>query len=132
MAKPERAADAAPQAMPGRALLGEIETLLDALLRTGEGGSIDVRSLPMSPAERSWLVEQLGDGEVVVQLDLNGRSSIRETGLAGVWWIEHRDEQGRLASEFIQVAYVPDLVSAHPDDVEAGLDVLRGRLAGNR
>lgn len=112
-----------------RALLGEIETLLDSLLRTGDGGVVDIRGLPLSEADRHWLMEQLGQGEVLIHLDIGGRSRIQETAFPGVWWIEHRDENGRLASEFIQVAYVPELISAHPDDVESGLDHLRTRIA---
>lgn len=112
-----------------RAVLGEVATLLDGLLRTGEGGLIDIRGLPMSPADRQWLLEQLGKGEVEILMDIGGRSRIVETGLPAVWWIEHRNEHGVLASEFVQVAYVPELISAHPDDVESGLEALRSRIS---
>lgn len=112
-----------------RALLGEIETLLDRLVRHGEGGTLDIRALPLSGADRAWLQERLGRGEVEIHLDLGGHSRVVETAFPGVWWIEHRNEHGHLASEFIQVAYVPELISAHPDDVESGLDHLRSRIA---
>lgn len=122
---------AAHDTLTGNALavLGEIETLLDSLLRLGEGGMVDIAGLPLSGADRAWLREQLGEGEVDIQLDIGGRSHIRETGLPGVWWIEHRDEQDRAVGEYLQVAYVPELISAHPDDVESGLEYLRGQLA---
>ncbi|MDD5366759.1 MAG: hydrogenase expression/formation C-terminal domain-containing protein [Gallionellaceae bacterium] len=112
-----------------RAVLGEVETLLDGLLRTGEGGIVDIRGLPLSPGDRIWLLEQLGKGEVEIHLDIGGRSRILETAYPAVWWIEHCDEGGHLISEFIQVAYVPELISAHPDDVESGLEHLRNRNA---
>jgi hydrogenase-1 operon protein HyaF len=112
------------------AVLGEIETLLDSLLRTGEGGAVDIRGLPMSAADRRWLQDQLGQGEVEILMDIGGRSRVLETAFPGVWWLEHRDEGGNLVSEFIQVAYVPELISAHPDDVESGLELLRNRIAG--
>lgn len=119
----------APLSGNARAVLGEVETLLDSLLRTGDGGIVDVRGLPMPPADRLWLLEQLGKGEVEIHLDIGGRSRILETAYPGVWWIEHRDEGDNLISEFIQVAYVPELISAHPDDVESGLEHLRSRNA---
>lgn len=108
-----------------RAVLMEIETLLEGLLHTGAGGSIDIRGLPLTPADRRWLLDQLGQGEVEIALNIGGRSSILETGYPGVWWIVHRDEHDHPVSEFIQVAYVPELISAHPDDVESGLEQLR-------
>ncbi|MDD3530906.1 MAG: hydrogenase expression/formation C-terminal domain-containing protein [Gallionellaceae bacterium] len=111
------------------AVLGEVEALLDGLLRTAEGGMIDIRGLPLSAADRRWLQAQLGEGEVEVRLSIAGASRILETAYPGVWWIEHRDERDNLVSEFIQVAYVPELISAHPDDVEGGLDLLRSRIA---
>jgi hydrogenase-1 operon protein HyaF len=122
-------AEQGPLTGNARAVLGEVETLLDGLLRTGEGGIVDIRGLPMTPADRGWLLDQLGKGEVEIAMDIGGRSRIVETALPGVWWIEHRNEQGHLASEFIQVAYVPELISAHPDDVESGLEHLRSRIA---
>ncbi|MFA5080960.1 MAG: hydrogenase expression/formation C-terminal domain-containing protein [Hydrogenophilaceae bacterium] len=112
-----------------RAVLGEVETLLDSLLRTGDGGIVDIRGLPLTAADRGWLKAQLGKGEVEIHLDIGGHSSILETAYPAVWWIEHRDEGGNLVSEFIQVAYVPELISAHPDDVESGLEHLRNRNA---
>lgn len=112
-----------------QAVLREVETLLDALLRTGEGGTVDIRGLPLSAADRRWLLEQLGKGEVEIHMDIGGRSCILETALPGVWWIEHRDERDNPVGEYIQVAYVPELISAHPDDVESGLDHLRTRIS---
>ena len=112
-----------------RAVLLEIETLLDSLLRTGEGGIVDIRGLPLTPADHRWLLEQLGKGEVVIDMDIGGHSGIRETAFPGVWWVTHRDERDNPVSEFIQVAYVPELISAHPDDVESGLEHLKNRIS---
>ena len=112
-----------------QAVLREVETLLDGLLRTGEGGAVDIAGLPLSVADRRWLLEQLGKGEVEIHMDLGGRSCILETAYPGVWWLEHRDERDNPVSEFIQVAYVPELISAHPDDVESGLEHLRSQIS---
>ena len=111
------------------ALLREVAALLESLVRTGEGGAIDLKSLPLSPADRDWLLERLGQGEVEINLNIAGGSRIVETAYAGVWWVAHRNENGIITSEFIEVSYAPELVSAHPDDVESGLDFLNSALA---
>lgn len=107
-----------------RAVLREIGTLLKNLLRTGAAGSIDVHGLPLSPADRRWLLLQLGQGEINIVLNIGGRSTIRETGCPGVWWTTHCDEHEQTVGEFIEVASVPDLIPAHPTDMQAGLDRL--------
>jgi hydrogenase-1 operon protein HyaF len=112
-----------------RAVLLEIETLLDALVRTGEGGSIDIGGLPLSEADLVWLQEQLGRGEVTINLSIGGESSIIETAFPGVWWITHQDQHGQMSSQFIEVDYQPELLAAHPDDVENGLGYLKSRIA---
>jgi hydrogenase-1 operon protein HyaF len=110
------------------AVLREVATLLERLTSHGEQGSIDLRSLPLSAADRSWLRERLGKGEVSISLAAGGASSLTETGLAGVWWVEHRDEQDEMCGEFIEVAAVPALVAAHPEDMASALARLRSSL----
>jgi hydrogenase-1 operon protein HyaF len=110
------------------AVLREIAEMLAHLLQTKETGLIDLRNLPLSPADRDWLREHLGKGEVTMTLATGGRSQIRETAFPGVWWIEHHNEQDVLYSEFIEVAYVPELALAHPDDVIRGQESLNSKL----
>jgi hydrogenase-1 operon protein HyaF len=111
------------------AVLREIADLLDRLQRTGETGTIDLGGLPLSPADRRWLLEQLGKGEVEMTLDAGGSSRMVETGYPGVWWIEHRNEQETKVAEFIEVAPVPELIPAHPDAVASGLEKLQIRIS---
>lgn len=115
---------AEPSAMAA-AVLKELEALLEQLLQTGEGGSIDLRSLPLSPADRGVLESTLGRGELEIVLEAGGQSRLTETGLPGVWWVRHQDEAGATAAEFIEVAWVPEIVPAHPDDVRDGLERLK-------
>jgi len=114
------------------AVLREIATLLERLATRGEEGSLDLKSLPLSPADRSWLRQRLGQGEVSISLAAGGTSRIEETGLPGVWWVEHRDEAGNPIGEFVEVARVPAIVPAHPDDISAGLDRIDGLMRGTR
>jgi len=110
------------------ALLGEIAALLQRLLATGEGGAIDLAGLPLSPADRAWLAQRLGRGEVEIRLMAAGLSTFHETAFPGVWWVSHHNEAGVRVSELVEVAHVPELVVAHPDDMKIGLERLNNLI----
>lgn len=105
-------------------LLRELSELLRKLLETGESSAIDLSALPLTPADLDWLREKLGEGEIAVTLQANGESTLNETACSGVWWVTHRNEQNRVTAQFIEVAFVPELVKAHPQDVETGSEYL--------
>ncbi len=117
---------AADSGLTGNApvLLREIAALAQRLLASDESSAIDLRALPLTPADLDWLRETLGQGQVVATLDAEGESTLSETVCPGVWWVTHHNEQGAVASEFIEVTYVPELLKAHPDDVKIGLEHL--------
>ena len=105
-------------------LLREIAEMLRRLLVSGETSAIDLQALPLTPADLEWLRGQLGEGEIAVTLNADGESSLNETACPGVWWVTHRNPRGAVASEFIEVAFVPEVVKAHHEDVAIGLDHL--------
>ncbi len=105
-------------------LLREISESLRRLLETGETSAIDLAALPLTPADLDWLREKLGEGEIAVTLQASGESTLDETACPGVWWITHRNEQGVVTSQFIEVTFVPELVKAHPQDVKTGWEQL--------
>jgi len=105
-------------------LLREIAELANRLLATGEASAIDLRALPLTPADLDWLRETLGQGQVSATLEAEGESILSETVCPGVWWVTHHNENGAVVSEFIEVTYVPELLQAHPDDVKIGLEHL--------
>jgi HupH hydrogenase expression protein, C-terminal conserved region len=107
------------------ALLQELANMLQLLADTGEGGAIDLQSLLFTPADKSWLRERLGRGEVRITLDAGGESRYDETGIPGIWWVEHRNPNGAVTGEFLEVGRVPEIVPAHPDDVKSGLERLK-------
>jgi hydrogenase-1 operon protein HyaF len=110
------------------AVLREIASLLEQLSQSGDGGCIDLASLPFTSADRAWLQEKLGKGEVEVSINAGGPTTILETGTSGVWWITHRNDQNAKSGEFIEVTLVPELVATHPDDVLSGLDNLNKKI----
>lgn len=102
-------------------LLREVRDLLQRLIDSGESGAIDLRAMPLSEADLLWLAGQLGKGEVMIKLNMNGESTIVETQAPGVWWVTHHNEKGKVVSEFIEVTWVPELVAAQREDAKLGL-----------
>ncbi len=111
------------------ALLREIAEMLRRLLSSNEPSAIDLQALPLTPADLAWLRDRLGEGEVSVALSADGDSSLDETACPGVWWVTHRNPQGAVVSEFIEVAYVPEVVRAPREDVVIGLESLESLSA---
>lgn len=109
-------------------VLTEVGRLLENLAANGEPGCIDLRSLPLTDADREELEALLGRGEVQVDLDLAGRSEVWETAYAGAWWVRHRGAGNRIAAELISVCPVPDVLKTHPADIEAAARRLRHDL----
>jgi hydrogenase-1 operon protein HyaF len=111
------------------AILHEIVTLLERLATLNEPSAIDLRSLPMSPLDRTELKRALGEGEVQATLNAEGISTIQETRIPGVWWIEHRDPQDQLIAELIDVTYVPEILARVSDEIVAGARALSEQMA---
>ncbi len=111
------------------ALLREIEALLAELVANGRSGRIDLRSLPLLPGDDARLAAALGDGEVDAAIQATGGTRVRETGVAGVWWVTHANAEGEAVAAFIEVTQVPEILKTHPEDARAGLARLRERLA---
>lgn len=110
-------------------ILTEIRQLLDALNEQGTVGSIDLRSLPMTNADREQLENLLGRGEVHAELDLAGTSEVWETAYAGVWWIRHKGAADKIACEEIAVTAIPEILITHPVDIEAAAARLGNELS---
>lgn len=109
------------------AILREIEALLERLVAGGEAGAIDLRALPLAPADRELLASELGEGEVSASIQANGLSLVRETAYAGVWWVTHRDENDAVVAEFIEVCAIPEVLKSQQADMSNALARLRLR-----
>jgi len=111
------------------AVLAEIVIGLERLI-AGEGGQqIDIRSLPLTEADRAALRARLGQGEVKAELTVDGPSQVEETGISGVWWITHRGRDGEIQAELIEISFIPDVLCSHKDDVSFGLKRVKSLLA---
>lgn len=111
-----------------RPILHEIRTLLAALADTGRGGSIDLRSLPLSPADFEALDAVLGEGEVQATICALGETRVRETAIHGVWRVTHCNDGGEAVADLIEVCDAPDILKTHAADARVGLALLRARL----
>ncbi len=111
-----------------QSLMHEISQRLNALVESGEVSAIDLRSLPMTPADRVELEERLGRGDVEAVLDVAGPSEVWETRFAGVWWIRHFGADDKVAAEQIEITTCPQILSAHRADIAAASVRLREDL----
>lgn len=109
-------------------VLHEIKHALTALLEKGETTVIDLGALPFAPGDERLLDEVLGEGEVQATLNVFGKSIVQETGIPGVWRVDHFDENGETQSRFIEITFMPDILKTQSDDAERGLDTLIERL----
>ena len=105
-------------------VLREIAQKVRRLVDANEASTIDLLAMPLTAADLEWLRESLGNGETHISLDAGGESRLDETSCPGVWWVTHHNGQGGVASAFIEVAVVPELVKAPIGDVAAGLERL--------
>lgn len=106
------------------AVLTEVAEMLKRLIEQNIEDSIDLRSLPLSSADRKWLDRQLGCGEVEILLEAGGRSVLTETAYPAVWKVVHHDGNGRVVAEFIEVALVPTIIKPDAGDVQKGYESL--------
>lgn len=98
-------------------VLTEIHALLDGLVNGGTAAAVDLRSLPLTTADRDELEALLGKGELRCSLALLGKTEVWETAYTGVWWVRHLGADDRVSSETIEITWVPEILRAHPDDV---------------
>jgi hydrogenase-1 operon protein HyaF len=101
---------------------------LRRLLEHGEDTVIDLRAIPMAPGEEVWLEKQLGRGEVIARLDALGPSEIRETAVAAVWLVIHRNAEEEEVGKFIEVTRCPAILQSQTEDMHHGLRQLEQRL----
>jgi hydrogenase-1 operon protein HyaF len=111
-----------------QSVLGEIAERLAAFASTGETAAIDLRSLPLTSADREELEDKLGRGDVTARLTVAGSSELWETRYSGVWWVRHSGADDKVAAERIEIAAVPEILLAHNADIVAACARLRADL----
>ena len=110
-----------------QSVLQEIAQHLSVLAAEGETGAIDLRSLPMTAADRSELEDSLGRGEVEATLNVAGMSEVWETRYSGVWWVRHFGADDKIAAERIEITAIPEILVTHGADIAAAAAALARR-----
>lgn len=113
-------------------LLHEIRHALDKLIETGDTTIIDLRSIPLAPGEEDKILNKLGHGEVLAQLDALGLSEIIETRYAGVWLVTHYNDENHIISRFIEVTTMPEILCSQTEDIMAAYSSLTLDLDENQ
>jgi len=111
-----------------RAILCEIETMLEQLLAHDEEGVIDLKTIPISHDEYLQLQYVLGKGELSATIQSLGKSTVAETAIAGVWWITHYNEEGEVIADLIEITLIPDILKSDQADMRNSLEELRKRI----
>lgn len=112
------------------AILDEVAASLARFIETGQTAVIDLRNQPwMHESTYRTLRDALGTGEVAAVIDADRKIEITETQYSGVWWLTHRNEQGAIVTELIEITEIPDILKPHAAEMRAGLKRLEQALA---
>lgn len=109
-------------------VLKEIQAALEKLLADGTTTTIDLGAIPFAAGDERLLDEVLGKGEIAATIEVMGRSLVEETGIPGVWRVDHFDEEGETLSRFVEITYLPEILKTQREDAQAGLTRLEARL----
>lgn len=127
-----RNTDREPPLFNAKPILNEIRHGLDRLLGGGNTTIIDLQRIPFGLDDEAYLRKALGDGEVHATINVLGKSTIQETGVAGVWWVKHYDENGAVLGKFLEVTTIPEVLKSQPQDILQGLRNLNASLETDR
>ncbi len=123
--------DRQPLLFNAKPILNEIRHGLDRLLSGDDATVIDLQRIPFAVDDERYLRDALGDGEVNATINALGKSTVQETGVAGVWWVTHYDAAGSVLGKFIEVTIIPEVLKSQHQDIVRGLGKLSARLASD-
>lgn len=123
-------ADGVPDEMNNAlSILVELSALLDRYRRDGSPGIINLSLLPLSEAEVEFLDERLGRGPVDILSRAYGKCQIISTCTRDVWWVRYYNSMNTLILNTLEVAKVPEVVCAAPEDLADSAERLDEILA---
>lgn len=112
-------------------ILHEIRHGLRRLADTGERTQIDLKAIPFGPGDEARLLELLGKGEVEAKIDALGPTRVLETAVHGVWLVDHHNLDDERLALHIEIAEVPEILRAQPQDIEDAIRELDNRIGAN-
>lgn len=109
-------------------ILHEVRHALERLISTGETTQIDLNAIPFGPGDQERLTALLGSGEVRATIDALGPTRVQETSIPGVWLLDYYNGEGQRLAFHIEIATIPGILAAQPEDLAGALDTLDARL----
>jgi hydrogenase-1 operon protein HyaF len=101
---------------------------LAQLVELGEPTQIDLSREPLRACDVDRLLQWLGRGEVEARIEALGVTQVRETALAGVWLVDHRDAEDRRLTLQVEIAHCPEILPTAQEDLTQALAKLQGSL----
>lgn len=115
-----------------KALLRELQALLQDLVNEGKSASVDIRSLPLSPIDYDFLKSFLGEGEVTATINALGPTTIRETEIPGIWWVTHSNADEMILTESIEVTELPEMLKTQQQDLQHAIALFVTKTDGSK
>lgn len=109
-------------------IMHEILHALRKLKAQAEPTTIDLRAIPFGPGDEDDLLNLLGTGEITVELDSLGKSTIRESAYSGVWIVDHRNAEGERVALQIEITRVPAIIQSQAEDMAEAIIRLDDQL----
>jgi len=103
-----------PNAMP---ILVELADRCALFEHDGTQHSINLSLLPLSQTELEYLDARLGRGPVDILSRAYGKCQVISTLSPNVWWVRFYNSMGTLILNSLEIAAVPDVVLAAPEDI---------------
>lgn len=110
-------------------ILSEIHYSLEQLIQDKTTHIINLRAMPLSPAEEQQLEQYLGCGEVKVELNALGKSTFYETNYSGVWLVTHYNPEAEVTGKQIEITYMPAMLLSPQEDVKSSLERFKTALS---
>jgi hydrogenase-1 operon protein HyaF len=110
----DKAPEGVPNALP---ILVELASHCEERTHEADTHSINLSLLPLSEAELGFLDDRLGRGPVQVLSRAYGRCEVISTLTPKVWWVRYYNSMGTLILNSLEVAEVPTVVNAAPEDL---------------
>jgi len=111
-----------PNALP---ILVELQSRHEQYAEGGLPHSINLTLLPLSEPELEFIDQRLGRGPVDILSRAYGKCEVISTDSAGIWWVRYYNSMGVLILNTLEVADVPGVVKAAPEDLADSAERLR-------
>jgi hydrogenase-1 operon protein HyaF len=80
--------------------------------------SINLILLPISEADQSFLIEQLGNGPITILSKGYGNCRISSADLCHTWWVRYYNAMDHLILNSIEIVDIPQVACAAQEDIE--------------